>query len=156
MSSSRIGIHTIEPLISSSRNFIKTFSCTARAPWSRHKGQVGESRERNRIFSLSSLKRSLSGSKELSRVIMLFDSVASINPRSFALNLFQLIILKELLPFSLSATWRTSAKHHLPFGFLFTQSQPPAFFSAAIFSMIKDRSFLTKSCSISFTVYPKQ
>ena len=151
-----MGIQTIDPLISSWGNFVKTFSCTARAPLSRHKGHVGESRERNRIFSLLSLKRFLSGSKELSRVIMLFDWVTFINPRSLTLNHFQLIILKELLPLSLSTTWRTSAKHHLPLGFLFTQSQQPAFFSAAIFSMIKDRSFLIKSCSISFTVYPKQ
>ena len=119
-----MGIHMIEPLISSWGNFIKTFSCTARAPLSRHKGHVGESRERNRILTLLSLKRSLSGSKEPSRVIILFDWVMSINPRSFTLNHFQLIILKELLPFSLSTTWRTSAKHHLPLGFLLTQSLP--------------------------------
>jgi hypothetical protein len=75
---------------------------------------------------------------------------------TLALNLFQRVILKELLPFSLSTTWRTSAKHHLPFGFLLAQSQPPTFFSAAIFSMINDRPVLMKSCSISFTVYPKQ
>jgi hypothetical protein len=75
---------------------------------------------------------------------------------TLTLNLIQRVILKELLPFSLSTTWRTSAKHHLPFGFLLAQSQPPTFFSAVIFSMTNDRPVLMKSCSISFTVYPKQ
>jgi hypothetical protein len=70
---SSIGIQTIEAAISASGNFVMIVSCTARAPWSRHNGQVGESKARNRIFSLFSLNSSLSGPKELSRVIMLFD-----------------------------------------------------------------------------------
>jgi hypothetical protein len=67
-----MGIHTIYALISASGYFLKTFSCTARAPWSRHRGQVGESNAKNRILSLSALKRSLSGSIESTRVII-FD-----------------------------------------------------------------------------------
>jgi hypothetical protein len=66
------------------------------------------------------------------------------------------MIFNCLLPFNLSTTRRTSPEHHLPFGFLLAQSQPPAFFSETIFSRITDRPFLIKSCSISFAVYPKQ
>lgn len=155
LSLSRIGIHTIVALMSAWLKFLIIVSCNARTPWSRHKGHVGERRERNRIFSLLSLNWFLSGSKELSRVIILLDWMISIK-QVLSNIFFQLSILKELMPFSLSTTWRTSAKHHLPFGFLLAQSQPPIFFSAAIFFMITDRSFLMKSCSISSAVYPKQ
>ena len=65
-----------------------------------------------------------------------------------------ILILFESLNWS--TTRRTSDRHHLPFGFLVAQSQPPAFFSAAIFSIIRDRPFFVKSCSISSLVYSKQ
>lgn len=55
-----------------------------------------------------------------------------------------------------STTWRTSGKHHFPFGFLMPQSHLPAFFSAAIFSIVRDLPLLTKSCWMPSRVYPKQ
>ncbi len=84
-------------------------------------------------MSLLSLNWSLRGFKELSKEIIVVFIKAVLT-----INLFQLIILKELLPFSLSTTWRTSTKHHRPLGFLFAQSQPPELFSEAIFSIIVD------------------
>ena len=65
-------------------------SCTARAPWSRHSGQVGESKARKRIFSLFLLNWFLSGSKAVFSVIILFDGAIStkIDPyfNSFSTN----------------------------------------------------------------------
>jgi hypothetical protein len=80
-----------------------------------------------------SLNWFLRGFKELSKAIIAVSIKAVLT-----INLFQLIILKELLPFSLSTTWRTSTKHHRPLGFLFAQSQSPDFFSIAIFAIIVD------------------
>jgi len=64
-----MGIQTIEALISASGYFSKTFSCTARAPLSRHNGHVGESKAKNRIFSLLSLNLFIKGVSEFSREI---------------------------------------------------------------------------------------
>jgi len=136
LSLSKIGIQTIAALMPAWLNFSVTVSCTARAPLSLHRGHVGDSREINRIFSLLSLNWFLSGSKEISKVIM----AVSINVVS-TINFFQLIILEELLPFSISTTWRTSDRHHLPLGFFWAHWQFPNFFSVAILSIIKDRPF---------------
>lgn len=136
LSLSKIGIHTIAALMSAWLNFFVIVSCTARAPLSLHRGHVGDSREINRIFSILSLNWFLSGSKEISKVIM----AVSIKVVS-TINFFQRIVLKGLLPFSISTTWRTSDKHHLPVGFFLVHWQFPNFFSVAILSIIKERPF---------------
>jgi hypothetical protein len=141
VSFSRIGIHTIEALTSASGYFLKTFSCTARAPLSRHKGHVGESKAKKRIFSRSLLNRSLSVSREFSSLIIFVDWLSFLIPKTFSPSTFQLITPNELLPFNLSTTWRTSPKHHFPLGFLVAHWQFPNFFSFWIFSIIVDLSF---------------
>gem|GEM_PF-6423790 len=60
----------MDPLTSALGYLLKTFACTARAPWSRHNGQVGESSAKNRILLLSALNRFLRGSSVLSRVMI--------------------------------------------------------------------------------------
>jgi hypothetical protein len=135
VSLSRIGTHTIEALISASGYFSKTFSCTARAPFSHHKGHVGENKAKNRIFLLWVLNRSLSESKEFSRVIILFDWLLFLIPKTFLTSTFQLITSNELLPFDLSTTWWTSPKHHRSFGF-FTRKKGQAFCSIFIVRII--------------------
>jgi hypothetical protein len=136
-----MGIHTIEALISAAGYFSKTLSCTARAPLSRHKGHVGESKARNRIFSRSVLNRSLSDAREFSRLIMFVDGLSFLIPKTFRPSTFQLITPNELLSFNLSTTWRTSPKHHFPLGFLVAHRQFPNFFSIWIFSIIVDLPF---------------
>ena len=141
MSLSRIGIHTIEALISAAGKFSKTFACTARAPWSRHKGHVGESTAKNRILPLWVLNRTLSGAREFSKVIILPDCLSLLIPNTFRSSNFQPITSIEHLPFNLSTTWRTSPKHHFPFGFSVAHLQLPNFFSLWIFLSIVDLPF---------------
>jgi hypothetical protein len=47
----------------------------------------------------------------------------------------------ELAFSNLATTWWTSAKHHLPVGFLVAHWQFPNFFSVLIFSRITDLPF---------------
>jgi len=68
----------MDPLISALGYWLNTFSCTARAPWSRHKGQVGESSAKNRTMLRSELKRFLRGSRVLSRTTIPSDGYSNI------------------------------------------------------------------------------
>jgi len=67
---------------------------------------------------------------------------------------FMVYIQEETKPFLItsSTTRRTSERHHEPFGFLLAQSQLPAFFSAMIFSIIRERPFSSRSLRISSAV----
>ena len=56
----------------------------------------------------------------------------------------------------LFTTWRTSARHQRPFGFIVSHWQPPSFFSAMIFSIINDLRCSLTSFSRSASEYPKQ
>jgi hypothetical protein len=71
----------IEALTFASGYFSKTFSCTARAPLSRHMGHVGESKAKNRILPRSLLNRSLSDSRESSRTIISAACLPSFIPK---------------------------------------------------------------------------
>ena len=132
----------MDPLTSALGYLLKTFSCTARAPWSRHNGQVGESSAKNRIFPLSALNRFLRGSSVLSRVIISLGLFSVRIFSTFESSQSQSITLSTGLVFSLATTWRTSPKHHLPLGFLISHRQLPNFFSIWIFSIIVDLPFL--------------
>jgi len=83
---SSIGIQTIEAAISASGNSLIIISCTARAPWSRHNGQVGESKARNRIFFLWLLNRNFNAFSEPSSVTIFFDRLLSIRPRVLSIG----------------------------------------------------------------------
>jgi hypothetical protein len=128
----------MEPLIPAWGYLLKTFSCTARAPWSRHNGQVGESRAINLILPLSALNCLLSGSSVLSRVIIPLDWSSHLILSTFESSQSQSITFSAGLPFNFATTWRTSPKHHLPFGFLIEHRQLPRFFSVWIFSIMVD------------------
>jgi hypothetical protein len=116
----------IKALTSAPGNFFKTFSCTARAPWSRHKGHVGESNAKNLILPLSALNCALSGSRERSRVIIFFNWFSIIILNTFQSSKFQLITSNGVIPGNPSTTWRTSPKHHLPLGFFSVHWQFPS------------------------------
>ena len=131
----------MDPLTSAFGYLLKTFSCTARAPWSRHNGQVGESKAINLILLLSALNRSLSGSSVLSRVIILFEWFSVVILSTFESSQSQSITFKAGMPFSCATAWRTSPKHHLPLGLLISHRQLPSFFSNWIFSMMVDLPF---------------
>jgi len=82
LSFSRIGIHTIEAQMSVSGNLLKISSCTARAPLSRHKGHVGESKAKNRILWILALNLSISGAIEFSIDIILLAWLSSLISKS--------------------------------------------------------------------------
>jgi hypothetical protein len=71
---------------------------------------------------------------------------------------FMVYVQEEIKPFLITSSTirRTSERHHEPFGFLLAQSQFPAFFSAMIFSIIRERPFSSTSRRISSAVQPKQ
>lgn len=62
----------------------------------------------------------------------------------------------SFIPFSLFTTWRTSAKHHLPFGLVDSQVHFPFFFSFIMRAIIVEWPCAEKSFSRSSAVYLKQ